>query len=547
VTTDDLFQHAVRHAQAGRLADAIDLLRQVLAADPSHIAALNNLGVCLRQSGRGAEATEHFRQALAIAPDRPHVWNNLGNALRGAGRLDEAASAYERCLSLDSNNTEALSNLGTCRKDGGRIDEALALYRRSLATSPSPVVHGNLLYAMHFQEAVDSLELLREHRAWAARYADPLRERWQPIARDPTRRRLRIGYVSPDLRLHPVGRFLLPLLRHHDRRHFDIFCYATNRAPDDAFSQRLRDHADHWRSAGAMSDDELAALIRADGIDILVDLSLHMAGNRLLAFARRPAPVQVTYLGYCGTSGMGAMDFRLTDPHLDPPGGDDARYSEDSVRLPETYWCYEPATDDVPVQPPPSAAMGRITFGCLNNFAKVSDVALGAWAEVLRAVPRSSLLLHAHQGSHRHRVSEAMTHRGIDPARVDFVGFVPLDEFFRLHDRIDIALDPFPYAGGTTTCDALWMGVPAVTLAGPTAVGRGGASILTNVGLAELIAGSMEQYMHIAAELAEDRARLAELRRSLRDRMQQSPLMDGDRFARHIEAAYRQMWVAGQT
>jgi predicted O-linked N-acetylglucosamine transferase (SPINDLY family) len=293
-----------------------------------------------------------------------------------------------------------------------------------------------------------------------------------------------------------------------------------------------------------MSDDELAAQIRADRIDILVDLSLHMAGNRLLVFARRPAPVQATYLGYCGTTGLDAIDFRLTDPHLDPPQ-DDAHYAEKSIHLPSTYWCYEPAIDDLQLGPSPVEAAGHATFGCLNNFTKVSDGALAAWAQVLRAVPQSRLLLHAHEGSHRHRVREAMTQRNVDPQRVEFTAFVPLNQFYALHERIDVALDPFPYAGGTTTCDALWMGAPVVTLHGHTAVGRGGVSILSNVGLPELIAATTDDYVRIAADLAADRSRLGELRAAIRPMMRRSPLMDAPAFARDVEDAYRQMWAVG--
>jgi protein O-GlcNAc transferase len=269
---------------------------------------------------------------------------------------------------------------------------------------------------------------------------------------------------------------------------------------------------------------------------------MHMAKNRMFLFARKPAPVQVTYLAYCSTTGLETMDYRLTDPYLDPPGMNDAFYSEQSIRLPETYWCYSPDDRSPAIGPPPVLGAGEVTFGCLNNFCKISPEALDVWTQLLRAVPKSHLILHADEGSHRQRVCDLLQHQGVDPQRLKFAGKVPPAEYFRRYRQIDIGLDPFPCNGGTTTCDALWSGVPVVTMAGRTAVGRGGVSVLCNVGLRELIAETQDQYVQIATDLARDLPRLAELRRTLRPRMQASPLMDASRFARNIEAAYRQMW-----
>ena len=279
-----------------------------------------------------------------------------------------------------------------------------------------------------------------------------------------------------------------------------------------------------------------------DQVDILVDLTMHLGNSRLPAFARKPAPVQATYLAYCGTTGLSAIDYRLTDPYLDPPGHDPAIYTEQSVHLPETYWCYRPAIDTPPVAPPPAAHCGYITFGCLNNFCKASAPALTAWARILRELPGSRLLLHAHPGPHRDRVAEFFEREGVARQRIEFLEFLPLAEFYRVHERIDVVLDPFPYGGGTTTCDALWMGVPVVSLAGHTAVGRGGLSILSNLGLAALVAADVEGYINLAVALARDPARLGALRNTLRARMQASPLMNTPRFARNVEACYRRMW-----
>jgi predicted O-linked N-acetylglucosamine transferase (SPINDLY family) len=304
----------------------------------------------------------------------------------------------------------------------------------------------------------------------------------------------------------------------------------------------LRRHAKQWQNTFGLTDERMAELIREDQIDVLVDLTMHMARNRMLLFARKPAPVQVTYLAYCSTTGLETMDYRLTDPHLDPPGMNDAYYSEQSIRLPETYWCYPMHEQSPQVGPPPAPSTGEVTFGCLNNFCKVFPAALELWIQLLRATPKSQLVLYAREGNHRQRACDLLEHEGIDPHRLKFLGRVRLSEYFKRYDQIDVGLDPFPCNGGTTTCDALWMGVPVVTLAGRTAVGRGGVSILANVGLPELIAQTPQQYVQIATDLAGDLPRLAELRRTLRARMQASPLMDAPRFARNIEAAYRQMW-----
>jgi predicted O-linked N-acetylglucosamine transferase (SPINDLY family) len=307
-------------------------------------------------------------------------------------------------------------------------------------------------------------------------------------------------------------------------------------------TDRLRQSADVWRDIVGWSDALVADRVRQDRIDIAVDLTLHGGDNRLLVFARKPAPVQVTYLAYCSSTGLSTIDYRLSDPYLDPPGMDESVYSERTIRLPETYWCYQPIGAPPEVNALPALEQGHITFGGLNNFCKVSEPALAAWAKLLRAVPHAHLLLHAHEGAHRQWVRERLKGEGLEPARVRFAGFMPMERYFALYRQIDIALDTFPCGGGTTTCDALWMGVPVVSLVGQTAVGRGGLSILSNVGLPELAARSAEEYVRIASELAHDLPRLSRLRKTLRQRMAQSPLMDAPRFARHIEAAFRQMW-----
>ncbi|HEY2342930.1 MAG TPA: hypothetical protein VGH90_07875, partial [Chthoniobacteraceae bacterium] len=402
--------------------------------------------------------------------------------------------------------------------------------------------HSNYVYTICFHPGFDSRAIFEESLEWERRHAAALERSIAPHWNDPTPgRRLRIGYVSPDFRKHVVGRNLLPLLRNHDHDAFEVFAYSDVLAPDSVTTE-IRGSCDQWRDLSGVDDERAAEMIRADGIDILVDLALHMARNRLLIFARKPAPIQVTYLSYAGTSGMEAIDYRFSDPHLDPADADLTRYRETTLRLPRTYWCYEPGGAAPNVSPPPVVSSGFATFGCLNNFAKVSKDALDAWLEVLRAVPGSRLLLHAPEGDARTAVRDHFNRGGLEADRLEFVGWQDWSKYVRTFQRIDIALDPFPYGGGITTCDALWMGVPVVSLSGQTAVGRSGRSLLANASLPELVAKTREQYVDIAASLAGDPSRLGALRSSLRERMERSPLRDASGFAQEVENAYRQMW-----
>jgi len=578
----------------GHIGAATAAYRQALALNPNVPEAHLNLGGALRAAGQIAAAIESFRQAIALNPGNYEAYSNLGATLKDQGQLDAALEACRQALALNPSYPEACNNLGSVLQVRGQIDEAMAAYQQALALKPNqPDVHSNLVFALHYHGASTAAAIAAEHRRWNQQHAAPLRPYIQPHGndRDPDRR-LRIGYLSPDLREHVVARFLLPLLAHHDKSRVEVYGYAQVPVPD-AMTQRLRAHCAGWCSIVGLSDAQVAERIRAERIDILVDLAMHTAHNRLLVFARKPAPVQVSYLAYCSSTGLETMDYRLSDPYLDPPGMDEAVYSEQTVRLPETYWCYEPAVDPAEVGPQeglpgaskrttteaqrhgelhrdsgvilealetgqpnvaaaataigavavlPAVAQGFITFGCLNNFCKVGDATLAVWARLLGAVPHSQILLHALEGGHRQRVQARLAQAGVDPQRVRFAGRVPLCDYFRLYNGIDLALDTFPYGGGTTTCDALWMGVPVVSLVGQTAVGRAGLSILVNVGLPDLVARTEEQYVQIATGLANDWPRLGALRATLRSRMEHSPLMDAPRFARNIEAAYRQMW-----
>jgi predicted O-linked N-acetylglucosamine transferase (SPINDLY family) len=543
LTIQQAFELAVQNHKAGRLREAEQLYRQILAYRPNHADSLNLLGVISSRFGDHDSAVDLIRKAIALSPDCPGYHSNLGNVLKYVGQLGQAIAAYRRAIELNPHLAEAHSNLANALKDMGEWDEAIAAYRTAIQLdSQYAEAHSNLILGLHYQPDLDASAIAEEERRWNQQHAEPLKHLIGPHGNDRSPdRRLRVGYVSPDFRQHPAGWFMLPLLEHHDHAAMEIFCYANVFRNDD-MTEQLRRHADHWRMVRGLTDQQMADMIRQDRIDILVDLTMHASGNRLLVFARKPAPVQVTWLSYPGSTGMQAIDYRLTDPQLDPPGFNDAWYAEKSVHLPRTYWCYRSPTDAPKVNDLPVLSAGRVTFGCLNNFAKVNEVILSTWCSLLRELPNARLLLHAKEGSHRQKVRDKLARDGIDPARLEFIGRVPVAEYFQCYHRIDIALDTYPFCGGTTTCDALWMGVPVVSLVGQTTVSRGGLTILTNAGLAELMASSTEEYVKIAADLAGDLPGLAAMRAGLRRRMAQSPLMDAPRFAQDIEAAFRDMW-----
>jgi len=382
------------------------------------------------------------------------------------------------------------------------------------------------------------------HRDWAMAHASSLHPfTFHDNNRDPARP-LRVGFVSPDLRHHPVARFLLALLRHHDKSNCEIYCYADPTKPDET-TATLRQFADHWRNTLGRSDDQLAEQIRDDRIDILIDLAGHTSRTRLLMFARKPAPIQATYLGYPNTTGLKAIDWRITDAIADPPGQTESLHTEHLMRLP-TAWCFEPPTDAPSVASLPALANKHITFGSFSNFAKVSETTLRLWSKVMSSTPNSRLIIKSiglDEPQTQQRIHHRLREAGIDHARVDLLGRVEsFSAHLRRYERIDIALDTFPYHGTTTTCEAMWMGVPVVTLAGTVHVSRVGVSLLTAAGFAEWIAQSTEQYAPIAHDLAGNLQKLTQLRSSLRQRLSASALCDGTTFARNFESAMRQMW-----
>jgi protein O-GlcNAc transferase len=512
---------------------------------PDIIETHTSLAQLFHLQGKLDEAAEACRVALRRWPNGQVLHKDLGCLLQEMGKPIDAMAAFKEALRLDPNLASAHNGMGQVQEQIGSLDQAVASFRAAVRLRPDHAgYHSDLLFALLLHPDDDPRKIALEHQEWNRRHAQPLAKFIRPHENDRSRdRRLRIGYVSPDFCRHVVGWAMLPLLQQHDRRQFEIFCYA-NVAQPDRVTQRLRDAADQWRNIASIDDEAAAEMICQDKIDILVDLALHGTDNRLKLMARKPAPVQVTYLGYCGGTGLKAIDYRFSDPFIDPPETDPSVYSEKTFRLPDTYWSYDPGESVPEVSPPPSLQNGYITFGSLNNLRKVSRPCMDLWMQILAASPRSRMLMLSYEGSHLDDIRQRFARAGIDPARLDFVGYQSRTAYLQTFARIDIALDSFPYNGGVTTCNSLWMGVPVVTLSGRTSLGRAGSSILNNVGLPDLVATAHEQYVQIALNLAADVNRLSDLRRNLRPMMQRSPLLDGPRHTRNIEAAYRQMWLS---
>ncbi len=531
-------------AGQGRREEALACFSRAIEIRPGLAEAHYNLARLFQQGGEVDAAADHYRRALDSDPCLAEAWYNLGTLCLEQEKVDEAVAHLQRALELKPTYADALNNLAKALKTRGDMEGALAAYRRALAAQPDDrEIFSNLLLALNYVSIAEPEAVFALHRDYAARFEEPLRPGWQPHAnlREPERR-LRIAYLSPDFRRHPVANFIQPALRCHDRRHFEVWCYDTH-GVDDGLTAQLKSLSDQWRDVAALTDEALAARIREDGIDILVDLSGHTAGNRLGTFARKPAPVQATWLGYLNTTGLAAMDWRLTDGRADPPGVNDAFYSEALARLPHSQWCYHPFDGMPEPGPLPARRNSHVTFGAFGQVAKISGETLDVWARVLREAEGSRLLLvGVPEGWARQRIAAAFRRHGVEDERLDFRGKLSLEGYWAAFSEADIALDAFPYNGGTTTCDALWQGLPVVTLSGVRTASRGGRSLLTALGRPEWIAATAEEFVRIAHGLARDVASLEQIRKALRQWMEASPLRNEKEFTLGLERAYRQMW-----
>lgn len=576
--TDALHLLGVIASQAGKYETAIELIDRALALKPDFAEALSNRGNALQELRRYAEAVASYDRALSIKPGIAVALSNRGNALKALGRLDEALASFDQALALRPDYAEALFNRGTALEELAQLDAAVAAYERAIAARPDYAeaycnrgnaltalgkpeaavasyrkalalrpdyaeAHSNLLLALNYVSGLPPAEIYAAHRAfarWAARDVAPGPHGNAP---DPERR-LRVGYVSGDFRAHAVAQFIEPVLALHDRARYEVFCY-YNFPSGDAATARIRGHADRWHEVFALSDQALAQLVRADAIDILVDLSGHTGYNRLRVFACKPAPVQITWLGYLNTTGLDSMDYRISDGQASPPSLLDAFHSEKLLRLPHSQWHYQPPPDAPDVAPPPRAQTGVVTFAAFTNLAKIGPTVIELWCRLLARVAGSRLFIVGRgAGAMRDEYVARFTRHGARPDQIELGDLASFQNYLALHHQADIMLDTFPYSGGTTTCHALWMGVPVITLAGDTAPSRGGASLLNAVGLAEFVAQTPQRYLEIASALALDPPRLAALRAGMRARMAASPLMDSQGFTRDLEQAYRSAWRA---
>ena len=567
--------------ELGRGAGAEAAVGKALELYPDEAPLHLNLGNALLQQGKGFAAAQAYRKAIELQPDFDEAHFNLSLIYNSPEHLGRAITFLERELAVRGESLDLLNRLAIayminssfakseqiCRKMIDQTPEFAPAYitlsnvlvrmgdwrgaldsdRKALEVNPDECrIHSNVMFEMNYSPEIEAGAVFEEHRAWSRRHEKPLAERRKTLSPLPGgERRLKIGYVSPDFHAHPVGYLTQGIIRQHDRDRFEIHCYARVANPDD-ITEDIRHNVDRWHDTEALSDADLADQVVADGIDILVDLSGHTGGNRLLLFALKPAPIQATWLGYFHSTGLEAIDYFITDPYTSPKAGGQY-FSEVPVWLPNTRFCYTPPDYAPDVAPPPVLRNGFITFGTFNKLAKMNDEVVAAWAQILKRLPEARLWLKS-TGLNEEAVCAQVHSRfsalGIAPERIVMRAASDHITMFEEYGEIDIALDTFPYTGGLTTFEALWMGVPVVTLAGKAVVARQSASALCNLGLADLVFDTVEEYVAGAVKLAQDSARLSELRQALRPTMRQSPLCEVAGFTRDLEHLYRRMWRA---
>ncbi|MDD4910894.1 MAG: tetratricopeptide repeat protein [Sideroxydans sp.] len=528
---------------AGRRAEAVECYRKALEIDPTCDDALSNLGVILHDAGnlQGAEAS--YRQALRINPNNVSAHSNLGITLKSLGKLDDAEASYRRALEIKPDFLDGYFNLGGILHDMGRLDEAEASYRRLLELCPHhAAAYSSLLFCRSQRISVEAEGLFAEHCLFGERFEAQHRDGWGRFinTKDPERV-LKVGFVSGDFRDHAIAYFIEPILAHLVGCP-DLSLYAYyNHEVEDAITQRLRRHFRYWYPVSAMSEDALVERIRADEIDILIDLSGHTFKNRLLTFARKPAPIQASWMGYPGTTGMRSMDYYLTDKFFLPLGLLEKQFTEKAVRLPASV-SFLPNENAPLVNALPFLSNGHITFGSFNRPSKLSREVIALWSSLLRALPDSKMVMGAIPEDSKNVLTEWFSQEGIAQERLSFYPFCSMDVYLGLHHQVDICLDTFPYNGGTTTLHALWMGVPTLTLSGATAAGRSGVSILGNVGLEAFVATDAEDFVRKGLSWAKDPMALSDIRGSLRGRLSSSALGQPTEIADGVVRALRIMW-----
>jgi protein O-GlcNAc transferase len=526
----------------GRLGEAVLLHQRAIELRPDHAETWCNLGTARLFQGHQIEAQQALERAIQLKPGYTDAINNLGVVFQRQARLDEAVACYRQVIELEPETLKAQSNLGNVLQRQGKLQESLEVLREAQSQHPdNPDLLSNWLMTLNYDPAITPEALAAEHLRYGQLHDRPANESLPHTNRPDPDRRLRVGYVSPDFRRHAAAHFIEPFLTHHNPDAVEVFLYGEVPAPD-ATTARFQSLVSAWRTTCGLSDAQLADLIRADQIDILVDLAGHTSRHRLQAFTRRPAPVQVTYLGYPHSTGLRSIGYRLADDVTDPPD-EPPRYSEQLLRLTAGYCCYSPPPDAPEVNSLPAAAIGQITFGSLHGLSKLNASVLDVWCHILQAIPGSRLLMlrDTLRGPTREMFAREFAQRGVAD-QVELRCELPSGSHMSLYHEVDIALDPFPWSGHTTECEALWMGVPVVSLCDTRHAGRLVASILTSAGLPQFIAHNTVQYQQIAKDLASDIDQLSRYRATLREQTAASALCDGDRFTRSLEAAYRKIW-----
>ena len=532
----------------GKTEESISALQKAVRLKQDFADAYNNLGAVFNSVGRYDDALACYQKALAADPDCYQSYHNIGDIYREQDRLSEALSCYQKALSICPGHPEVSNNLGIILQMQGDIAGAVRCYEAALQGKPDyAAAHSNMLMALHYDYSGDWDGLFQKHRQWDVQHGAGRQAANQKNTRHPADR-IHVGYLSPDFRLHSVAYYIEPVLKSHDPGRFRITCYSDVSCPDEV-TLRFKSLGWDWRDVSAFTDDRLFDQIQTDKVDLLVDLAGHTAHNRLPLFARKPAPVQITWIGYPDTTGLAAMDYRITDPVADPPGVSDQRHAEKLIRLPGSFLCYQPSEDAPEVSDLPGLRSGSITYGSFNNRSKITETVVRTWAAILQEVPSSRLILKAKAMDDPEicrRLADRFMACGVDPQRVELHGFLPQKEHFALYHRVDMALDTFPYNGTTTTCEALWMGVPVMVMQGDHHVSRVGASLLTHIGLDPFIAGSRDDYIQRTAALSRDLTLLSALRSRLREIMLSSPLMDAAFLTRSLEQAYENVWMNWQ-
>ena len=533
------------HYVQGRLREAEPLLREALARKPDFHDAWVLLSNTLDALGDLQGAAGAIEQAVRVNPDSPGALYNQAGILRRLGRVDAAESAVRHAVTLDPQNVDLQSQHALLLLAQGFAAESLLPLRRAIALAPHRFdLRSKELFLLNLIEGLSADEVWNKHRVLGEQLESVVPARAH-APRAP-KARLRIGYVSGDLRTHPVALFLLPVLERHDRARFEVFCYSSTAEPDQT-TQRLRSLSDRWIDASAWTDAQLTEAVAADGVDILVDLSGHTSQIRLGVFAGKPAPLQLAWLGYLNTSGLTRMDFRLTDARCDPEAIAQPVHTERLLYLPDSQWCYRPFLTVAPAPAAPCEKNGYVTFGSFNNVTKLTPEMALRWGRILQAVPGARLLI-ADVASERKKAAilDAIVQAGVAAQRVHFAPRTDLQAYYELMNSVDIALDSYPYGGGTTTFDALWMGVPVLTATGAIPASRSAASVLAMLGLEAWIAPDVDSYEALAVQRAADVGTIARLRRSLREQLSASPLMDEPRFVAAFEAALQRAWAAGR-